>query len=111
MSQLRRLLPPGGVVAALLLAASIAPGGPSVATATSGCTAAAAGLDDPRPPCCFANPRYVGTCEVEPAKDETCASILEFLNNLQSTGKSYCNSTAIRGGWKVVPCEPKMKRD
>jgi len=53
----------------------------------------------------------VGACEVEPAQDETCASILEYLNNLQSQGKNYCNSTNIRGGWKTVPCEPKMKSD
>ena len=111
MPHLRRLLPPAAAVAALLLAVSLAPAEPPGVGAPLDCAAPAASLDDPRPPCCFANPRYVGTCEVEPAKDETCASILEYLNNLQSTGKSYCNSTAIRGGWKVVPCEPKMKRD
>ena len=53
----------------------------------------------------------MGTCEVEPAQDETCATILEYLNNPQSQGKNYCNSTSIRGGWKSVPCEPKMKTD
>jgi hypothetical protein len=110
MSQLRRLLPPAAAVAAILLAASLAPadrpGPPAPA-----CAASAASADEPRPSCCFQNPRYVGTCEVEPAKDETCGTILEYLNNPQSTGKSYCNSTAIRGGWKVVPCEPKMKTD
>jgi len=36
-----------------------------------------ASADDPaRPPCCYTNPRYAGTCAVEPAKDETCASVL-----------------------------------
>ena len=53
----------------------------------------------------------MGTCEVEPAKDETCATILEYLNNPQSQGKSYCGNTTIRGGWQQVPCEPKMKQD
>ena len=105
-----RLLPPAAAVAALLMAASLAPAD-RPAAAPLDCAAPAASADDPRPPCCFENPRYVGICEVDPAKDETCASILEFLNNPQSTGKSYCNSTAIRGGWKIVPCEPKMKRD
>ena len=70
---------------------------------------AAANGQDPRPHCCFKNPRYVGACEVEPAKDETCATILEYLNNLQSQGKDYCDNTNVRGGWKTVPCEPKMK--
>jgi len=65
----------------------------------------------PLPHCCFTNARYVGTCEVEPTKDETCASILEYLNNPQSQGKGYCGSTTVRGGWKQAPCEPKMKQD
>ena len=111
MSLPRHLLPPAAAAAALLLAASLAPAERPETAAPPGCGAPAASADDPRPACCFENPRYVGVCEVEPAKDETCASILEYLNNLQSTGKSYCNSTNIRGGWKVVPCEPKMKTD
>jgi hypothetical protein len=53
----------------------------------------------------------VGTCEVSPANDETCSSILEYLNNPQSQGKAYCGNTNVRGGWKAVPCEPKMKTD
>jgi hypothetical protein len=110
MSLSRRLLPPAAAVAALLLGASLAPAA-RPAPASPGCADAAAAPDDPRPPCCFENPRYVGVCEVEPSQDETCATILEYLNNPQSTGRSYCNSTAIRGGWKAVPCEPKMKTD
>jgi hypothetical protein len=74
-------------------------------------TLGAAGPDDPRPHCCFTNARYVGTCEVEPDKDETCAAILQYLNNPQSQGKAYCSNTNVRGGWKQVPCEPEMKRD
>jgi hypothetical protein len=53
----------------------------------------------------------VGTCEVEPAKNQTCAAILDYLNNPQSQGKDYCSNTTIRGGWQLVPCEPKMKQD
>jgi hypothetical protein len=109
MSPLRRLLPPASAVAAILLAASLAPADRPVPAAPA--CAASAASDEPRPPCCFENPRYVGTCQVAPTKDETCASILDYLNNPQSTGKTYCNSTAIRGGWKIVPCEPKMKTD
>jgi len=71
----------------------------------------AAGDQDPRPHCCFVNPRYVGTCDVEPTKDETCASILEYLNNPMSLGKTYCNNSSVRGGWKSAPCEPGMKSD
>jgi hypothetical protein len=94
-----RPLVAGTVVAGVLLAAALALTG----------LAQEADTQDPRPHCCFTNPRYAGTCEVEPAKDETCASILEYLNNPMSQGKPYCNSTNLRGGWKQEPCEPGMK--
>ena len=102
----------GAPLLVLLLAASsplAAPSArPSGATPRAG-LAQEAGSQDPRPHCCFVNPRYVGTCDVEPTKDETCASILEYLNNPMSLGKTYCNSTNVRGGWKSEPCEPGMK--
>jgi hypothetical protein len=101
----------GAAGAALLLAAAAAPAPRPGAAPPLACAAPAANAQDPRPHCCFENARYVGACEVEPAPDETCATILEYLNNLQSQGKNYCNSTNIRGGWKTVPCEPKMKSD
>jgi hypothetical protein len=71
--------------------------------------AAGAGLavraDDPKPvPCCFTNPRYSGVCAVEPAKDETCADVLAYLNDPQSQGKNYCGNTTIRGGWAGQAC-------
>lgn len=55
-------------------------------------------------PCCFTNPRYTGTCQVTPAEDETCASILAYLNNPNSVGQTYCGNTKIRGGWTQVEC-------
>jgi len=55
--------------------------------------------------CCFENPRYSGTCEVTPGEDETCGSILSYLNNPNSMGKGYCGNTNIRGGWSQVACE------
>lgn len=57
--------------------------------------------------CCFTHPRYVGTCEVEPGADETCQSILAYLNNPQSQGKTYCGNTGIRGDWKATACEAR----
>jgi len=54
--------------------------------------------------CCFTNPAYVGVCVVQPAEKETCASILAYLNDQRTQGKSYCDSTVIRGGWQQVPC-------
>jgi hypothetical protein len=64
--------------------------------------------DPPRPArCCFTNPGYSGTCEVTPAKDESCAKILDYLNNPNSLGKSYCENTNLRGGWKSAPCPKK----
>jgi len=59
-----------------------------------------------RPPCCFTNQRYSGACQVQPSEDETCASILAYLNNPNSVGKSYCSNTDVRGGWTRVKCKP-----
>jgi hypothetical protein len=56
-------------------------------------------------PCCFANDRYEGTCKVTPGEGETCQSILAYLNNPMSTGKLYCGSTSVRGGWVQADCK------
>jgi hypothetical protein len=56
-------------------------------------------------PCCFENPRYSGTCEATPGENESCGSILSYLNNPNSVGKDYCGNTTIRGGWSQVECE------
>lgn len=56
-------------------------------------------------PCCFTNPRYTGVCTVVPGEDESCASILGYLNNPNSTGKAYCGGTTVRGGWQQIACE------
>jgi hypothetical protein len=67
----------------------------------------AAALDsvgDDLAPCCFTNPRYAGVCQVVPGEGETCATILAYLNNQTSAGKTYCGSTTIRGGWTTVAC-------
>jgi hypothetical protein len=58
-------------------------------------------------PCCFNNPAYSGTCKVQPAEDETCASILAYLNNPMAEGKSYCGGTTVRQGWTEVSCEER----
>ena len=55
--------------------------------------------------CCFENPRYSGTCEVTPGPEESCGSILGYLNNPNSVGKDYCGNTTVRGGWSQVTCE------
>jgi len=60
---------------------------------------------DPSAPCCYTHPQWSGVCAVRPARDETCASILDYLNDPRTTGKTYCSSTDIRGGWKPVTCE------
>ena len=61
-------------------------------------------------PCCFTNDEYAGVCRVVPAQDETCASILGYLNNPASTGKTYCDGTAIRGGWVQTRCNAEAQR-
>lgn len=58
--------------------------------------------------CSFTNPAYTGTCgvseetptSVPPRK--ACQQILSCLNNVQCSGKTYCNATTVRGGWKLV---------
>lgn len=59
----------------------------------------------PREDCCFSNRAFTGVCVVKPAEDETCATILAYLNNPQSQGKDYCGKTTIRGGWQQTSCE------
>jgi hypothetical protein len=73
----------------------------------SGCTSARAttAATEAKPPCCFSNPSYSGTCQVNPGEGETCATILSYLNTPLSTGKSYCSNTDVRGGWKQETCE------
>lgn len=56
-------------------------------------------------PCCFTNSRYTGVCQVTPAEDESCGSILAYLNNPNSSGKGYCGGSSIRGGWQQASCE------
>jgi len=64
-------------------------------------SAAAAGTAEP---CCFANDRYQGVCTVIPGEGETCQSVLDYLNNPMSTGRTYCGGTKVRGGWVAVDC-------
>lgn len=85
-----------------LAAAWIAPGATAVDTAFETEPPRSAIAKDP---CCFNNPAYSGTCRVDPAEDETCESILTYLNNPMSQGKSYCGSTRVRQGWQQVTCE------
>lgn len=59
----------------------------------------------PRDDCCFTNVAYTGVCRVRPVEDETCATILAYLNDPMSKGKDYCGTTTIRGGWQEVVCE------
>lgn len=59
--------------------------------------------------CCFTNPQYAGVCEVNTAEGETCATILDYLNNPNSAGKTYCESTRIRVGWKQADCEKEAE--
>ena len=61
-------------------------------------------------PCCFTNDQFAGVCRVVPVQDETCASILAYLNNPASSGKAYCDSTTIRGGWAPTNCNAQAQR-
>ena len=74
-------------------------------TKTPPCDDAVAQDPSPREDCCFSNRAFSGVCVVKPAEDETCATILAYLNNPQSQGKDYCGKTTIRGGWQQTSCE------
>jgi hypothetical protein len=54
--------------------------------------------------CCFKRTGFQGVCKVTPAEDESCDSILEYLNTPGTVGKTYCGGTKLRGGWKKVDC-------
>jgi hypothetical protein len=47
---------------------------------------------------------------VQPAEDETCASILAYLNNPVAEGKTYCGGTTARSGWTEVSCDAEVTR-
>jgi hypothetical protein len=76
---------------------------PRPAACPSAVSTSAAG---PGASCCFTNPAYSGICVVTPEKGETCATILAYLNDPQSQGKTYCHNTNLRGGWAQVACSP-----
>ena len=59
--------------------------------------------------CCYTNARYTGICQVTPGDGETCSTILSYLNNPNTSGKSYCGGSTVRGGWKQVGCEQKSQ--
>ncbi len=56
--------------------------------------------------CCLTNQAYRGVCVVTLGEKETCEDILAYLNAPNTTGRTYCNSTRLRGGWEKVPCPP-----
>jgi hypothetical protein len=98
-----------GISAKRLLAAGF--GGAfavAVLAATMLVAAAPSRAAGPPKPCCFTNDRYAGTCKVVPGDGETCQSVLAYLNNPMSTGKAYCDSTNVRGGWTLVSCDKGM---
>ena len=93
-----------GLIAAAVLVGALLP---AAAEEKKGSPADDAVAQDPSPreDCCFNNRAFSGVCVVKPAKDETCATILAYLNNPQSQGKDYCGKTTIRGGWQQTTCE------
>jgi len=59
----------------------------------------------PKHPCCLTNFRFSGTCRVTPRQGQICQNILSYLNNINSAGEAYCDSTYIRGGWTLIDCD------
>jgi hypothetical protein len=91
---------PAGRIRIVLLAAALA--------VLGGAPAAIRASDEPPPRCCFAHPQYSGVCEVNLGRGESCADVLAYLNSPNASGKTYCGSTEIRGGWRSVVCaQPK----
>ena len=90
-----------------LIVAAVLMGALPVVAAEKGPPAEGTVTEDPSPraDCCFNNRAFSGVCVVTPKEDETCATILAYLNNPQSQGKAYCGKTTIRGGWQQAACE------
>ena len=85
----------------LVLAAAGAAPDPVVASAAAeGATAR----------CCLTNHAYRGVCVVTLGEKESCESVLAYLNAPNTTGRTYCNSTRLRGGWEIVPCPPATQQ-
>jgi hypothetical protein len=65
--------------------------------------------------CTFANPAYSGSCVVREAipagrsAAAVCARVLECLNDTTCSGKNYCNSTELRGGWVLKSAKEVTK--
>ena len=59
-------------------------------------------------PCCFHHHSYAGRCVVV-AENEQCHDVLLYLNDPRGTGKTYCRSTSLRGGWTQVIEEPECR--
>ncbi len=78
--------------------------GPLAAGAALVLAAGLGGTAEAPKPCCFTNERFTGVCRVVPEEDETCEGVLAYLNTPNSTGKTYCGATDVRGGWKRVSC-------
>jgi hypothetical protein len=94
-------------VVAFIAVAALA-GAPPLAAAEQrpdSCSEAKTEEPSPRADCCFSNRAFSGVCVVQPEGEETCATILAYLNNPQSQGKDYCGKTTIRGGWQQTACE------
>jgi hypothetical protein len=83
----------------LLLALTQSLPAPAPQTAASAPSGAAAR-------CCVTNTAYRGVCLVTLGEKETCESVLAYLNAPNTSGRTYCNSTRLRGGWEKVPCPP-----
>ena len=76
-----------------------------LASSLPGTGTAAQDAKKPASKCCYTNPRHTGICQVTPGEGETCSTILSYLNNPNTSGKSYCGGSTVRGGWKKVKCE------
>ena len=54
--------------------------------------------------CCFNNFRFAGSCSAQVGQNESCNTVLSYLNNFNSVGQAYCGNTTVRGGWTTVDC-------
>ncbi|HKF43232.1 MAG TPA: hypothetical protein VKG01_09040 [Thermoanaerobaculia bacterium] len=65
--------------------------------------------------CSLSNPGYSGYCIVSEqaphrlSPPAACQRVLSCLNNSQCS-KTYCNSTTVRGGWKVESAKRKQAK-
>ena len=67
------------------------------------CLTLASAATQERDKCCYTHPNFSGTCEVTLGDEETCQSVLQYLNTPNSLGKNVLRRD--RAPWRLAAHE------